>query len=53
MQAGEMVDDVFELAAFLAQRLGLFGVVPDLGVLEFAEDLGQSFLFGFEVKDTP
>lgn len=53
MQAGEIMDDAFELAAFLAQCLGQFRVVPDFRVLEFAENLGQTFLFGFKVKDTP
>jgi len=33
MQAGEIVDDAFELAAFLAQCLGQFRVVPDFRVL--------------------
>ena len=47
------MDDSFELATLLAQRLGQFRVVPDFRILEFAENLGQPFLFGFEVKDTP
>jgi hypothetical protein len=47
------MDHALQLPAFLAQRLGAFGVVPDLGVFQFAQNLGQSFLFGFEVKDTP
>jgi hypothetical protein len=41
------------LGALLAEVLGNLGLVPDLRVLQFLEDFGQPFLFGFEVKDTP
>jgi len=52
-QLVERVDDLFQASAFLSQRLGAFGLVPDVGLLEFASDLGQSFGFAFVVKDTP
>lgn len=49
----QVVNDGFELGALLAECLGAFGVIPDFRVLEFAQNLGQTFLFFLEVKDTP
>jgi hypothetical protein len=52
-QTAYAVDDFVELGAFLAQLLGTFGVVPDVGVLQFATYFLQAFAFGVVVKDTP
>ena len=46
-------DDAVELLLFLAQFLGLLGIVPDLRVFQRGVDRPQAFRFGIEVKDTP
>src|SRR4051812_2652917 len=45
-------DDAIELLLFLAQLLGLLGVVPDRGVFQRGGDGSQALRFGIEVKDT-
>jgi hypothetical protein len=52
-QLFQRIDDFFQLSTLLAQRLGAFGIVPDIGLFQLALDLGQTFAFVFEVKDTP
>jgi len=47
------VHHFLERGTFAAQRLGLFGVVPDVRVLELARDFFQTFDLQVEVKDTP
>jgi hypothetical protein len=42
-----------ELRAFLAERLSALRVVPDLGMLEFAGDLGEPFALAIVFKETP
>ena len=46
-------DDAFELCTFLAERLCTIRIVPDVGLLEFAENFRQPFGFAVVVKDTP
>ncbi|MNX49008.1 hypothetical protein D3C86_796020 [compost metagenome] len=48
----ERDDHVVERLLFLAQFLGLLGVVPDVRVFERCVDCPQSFSFGIVVKDT-
>jgi len=43
---------LLEGAAFLAELLGLLRVVPDLGILERADDFDQPGFLGVVVKDT-
>jgi len=43
---------VVEQLLFLAQFLGALGVVPDLGVLEFAVQFFESSFLEIDVKDT-
>jgi hypothetical protein len=50
---GQVVDHSFELSSLSAQCLCSFRVIPDFGVFQFPEDFRQTFLFAFEVKDTP
>jgi hypothetical protein len=47
------VNHRFEARTLLAQFLGMLGIVPDIGVFQFATDLGQLLLLCFKVKDTP
>jgi len=47
------MDDLFQLRPFLAQSLGIFGLVPDRGFTELALYFGETFLLLIEVKDTP
>ena len=44
---------VFQLLALAAQVLGLFGVVPDIGVFGKAAYFFQTVFFTVVVKDTP
>lgn len=44
---------LFQLRPFLAQSLGIFGLVPDRGFTELALYFGETFLLLIEVKDTP
>jgi hypothetical protein len=39
--------------AILTQALGLFGIVPDLGVFELTLHLFETLALGIDVKDTP
>ncbi len=48
----ETCDDLLELRTLLPQRLGALGFVPDVGLFEFALDLGQAFRLALIVKDT-
>jgi hypothetical protein len=47
------VHDGFQSGAFPPEVLCSFRVVPDFRIFQFAKNLGQAFLLGFEVKDTP
>ena len=49
----EGFDDLRQLGAFAPQILGVFRVVPDVGIFEFAVDFDQSISFLIVVKDTP
>jgi hypothetical protein len=49
----ETDDDLFQLRAFLAECLGPFGLIPNVGLFEFALDFRQPFRLAFIVKDTP
>ena len=44
--------NLFQARTLLAQRLRALGFVPDVGLLEFAPDLSQSFRLAVVVKDT-
>jgi len=46
-------DNLPERRTFLAKRLSFVGFVPDIGLLEFTLDLGQSLSLAFVVKGTP
>ena len=46
-------DDLFEGRALLPERLRSIRFVPDIGLLEFALNLGQAFRLAVIVKDTP
>jgi hypothetical protein len=48
----EGLDDPLELRAFAAERLGALGLVPDVGLFQFAPDLGEAFRLAVVVKDT-
>jgi hypothetical protein len=47
------VHDALQFRPFLAQRLGAFGIVPDIGLGEFVLDLDQALGLVLVVKDTP
>jgi hypothetical protein len=49
----EPADDAVELGALASQFLGAFGVLPDGGVFELAQDLGQPLALSVIVKGTP
>jgi peptide chain release factor 2 len=51
--AADFADDLVQRRAFLAQRLGAFGLVPDRRVFQFATDFLETLYFRIEVKDTP
>jgi hypothetical protein len=53
IKTADAVDDLVELRAFLAQLLGAFGVVPDVGILQLAAYFFQALSLGVVVKDTP
>jgi len=46
------VHDRFQAGALLAESLCAIGLVPDVGLFEFALDLGQAFGLVVVVKDT-
>ena len=52
-QAGDAVDVLFQAGTLATQGLGVFGVVPDIRILEFPVYFFQTFAFGVVVKDTP
>jgi hypothetical protein len=52
-QLVEHIDDLFQAYPFASQFLGLFRVIPDIGVFQLADDFGQAFILGIIVKDTP
>jgi hypothetical protein len=52
-QAADAVDGLVEQRALAAERLRAFGVVPDVGALEFSVDFFQTLYFRVVVKDTP
>ena len=52
-QATDAVDGLVEQRTFAPQRLCAFGVVPDVGVFEFAFYFFQALALGVVVKDTP
>jgi hypothetical protein len=47
------IDRAIQLGAFLAQLLGMFGIVPDVRVFQLAADLFEPFYLAIVVKDTP
>ena len=52
---GELIknhNNLFELRPLLAKGLGTVGLIPYIGLFEFALDLGQTFSFAFIVKGT-
>lgn len=54
--AGHLVqglDDLCQRRALAAQFLGVFGLVPDVRVFEFAVDFDQALMLLIVVKDTP
>jgi hypothetical protein len=52
-QAADAVDGLVEQRAFASQRLGAFGIVPDIGAFQFPIDFFQAFDLGVVVKETP
>jgi hypothetical protein len=44
---------LFQTGPLTTQGLGLFGMVPDLGILQLSEYFGQALLLGLVVKGTP
>jgi len=46
-------DDLGQSGTLAVQLLGTIGVVPDLGLLQLALDLGQPLRLAGVVKDTP
>ena len=52
-QVADAVDGLVQQRALAAQRLRAFGVVPDVGVFQFAVDFFQTLDLGVVVKDTP
>jgi hypothetical protein len=45
--------DLFKTRTFTAKFLGALGIVPDLRLLQLANDFRQALVFAIEVKDTP
>jgi hypothetical protein len=45
-------DDVLELRTLLTERLGALRLIPDIGLFEFAPNLGQALRLAIVVKDT-
>jgi len=52
VDVAKRADDRLERLLLPAERLRALGIVPDLGVLELALDLGQPRRLDLEVKDT-
>ena len=53
IQLVQAVDHLVQGGALAAQFLGLFGIIPDPGVLQDQVDFFQPFLTAGIVKDTP
>jgi hypothetical protein len=53
LQAGDAVDVLLQAGALATQGLGVFGVVPDVGVFQLPIYFFQALALGFVVKDTP
>jgi hypothetical protein len=49
----ECADDAFQLGAFASEFLGPFRLLPDGGIFEFPQDLGQALALAGIVKGTP
>ena len=49
----ENVDDLFQGRSLTPQCLGPFGLIPDVGLFEFADDFGQAITLLSVVKGTP
>jgi hypothetical protein len=47
------LDDGLQAGAFPAQRLGFFGIVPDIWVFQFPAYLFETVALVSIVKDTP
>ena len=45
-------DNLFQPRTLLTQRLRALGFIPDVGLLEFALDFGQTLSLAVVVKDT-
>ena len=52
-EACQRANLVLQTRSFAPQFLGALGIAPDVGLLEFALDFGQTMLLGIKVKDTP
>jgi len=52
-QPVERPDDRFELGALAAEFLRPLRLLPDGGILEFPQDLGEALAAALVVKDTP
>lgn len=49
----KLPDDVVEELLFLAHFLSMFGIVPEIRVLNLAVDFFETARFAIDVKDTP
>jgi hypothetical protein len=49
----QLVDDLAQARALAAELLSPGRILPDVRSLELGENLDQTFLLGFELKDTP
>jgi hypothetical protein len=49
----EGVNHLFQACPFTTEFLGTFRVIPDLRLLQLADDFRQTFILAIEVKDTP
>jgi hypothetical protein len=52
-QLVEVYDDLLEACSFLAKRLCLFRIVPDVGLFQLAADFRQALCLALVVKGTP
>jgi len=50
---GDAAYRLLEAGTLAAQGLGVFGVVPDIGVFQFPGYFFQTLFLGVVVKDTP
>ncbi|NIJ70649.1 hypothetical protein FHY09_003126 [Xanthomonas sp. 60] len=51
--AGDAAYGLVQQRALAPQVLGVFGLVPDIGIFEFPRYFFEPFLLGVVVKDTP